>query len=207
MKRISIPYSTVILSILTLAVSFYAAYDIGGSFFGRVRIVQLENYGAVTLDHIKDFELWRLFTSQLIHVKQFHMLYNVLSLFIIGAYIERHIGFVRLLLLWFVSGATGTLFSTLFVSPPWNLGTGASQAIMGMTAAGAVLLYKKVDTSIGLKIAIGFALIPALTLDFIFAHYPKPGHVLGFLIGLAISFLYMNNLSSDNAKYANKYKS
>lgn len=82
------------------------------------------------------------------------------------------------------------MFSTLFGDPPWNLGTGASQAIMGVSALGILLVKQKLDTSKGLKYALAFAIIPAISLDLIFAHYPKPGHLLGFLVGLAIILLY-----------------
>lgn len=197
--KAKIPYCTIILSILTFLVSFYVAYDISGFFFGDVKIVQLEKYGGVTFSHIADFEIWRLFMSQVIHVKQIHMLYNVTSLFIIGTYIERHLGSVRLLMLWLLSGISGTLISTLFVSPPWNLGTGGSQAIMGLAAAGAVLIYRRMD-SIGLKIATGFALLPAISLDIVFAHYPKPGHVFGFLVGIGVCLFFINGLSKEQIR-------
>lgn len=187
-----IPYFTLVLSLVTLLYSFYVAHDISGSFFGKVSILQLEKYGGIRLQHLLDFELWRLFASQIIHVKQFHMLFNVLSFFVLGLFLERYIGFTRMFFLWFVSGAAGTLLSTLYVSAPWNLGTGASQAIMGIAAFGVLIWYRKVDTSRGLKCALGFAIIPALSLDFIFAHYPKPGHVLGFSIGFLIGMYYLN---------------
>ena len=189
MRNFHLPYCTIIILAVTVIFSFYVAHDVTGSFFAKVRITDLEGYG-VRFTHLINLELWRLFTSQIIHVKQYHMLFNVVSFFILGAFVERYIGFSKMFFLWFLSGAAGTVFSTLFVDPPWNLGTGASQAIMGVSALGILLIQQKVDTSKGLKYALAFAIIPALFLDLIFAHYPKPGHVLGFVIGLAISVFY-----------------
>ncbi len=200
MKPYFKPYFTIATSILTLLVSFYAAYDITGTLFGRTRIVQLEPYGGVTFSHLRDFEVWRLFASQLIHVKQHHMLYNVLSFALLGSLIERHIGFGRTLALWFTAGATGTLFSTLFVQSPWNLGTGASQAILGLAAFGCIAIQQRVDTSRMFKFAVGFAVVPALTLDLVFAHYPKPGHALSFIIGLFIGFVYVRQVGSEGGQ-------
>ena len=177
--------------------SLYVAYDINGSLFGKVRILQLESYGGVTLGHLKNFEIWRLFTSQIIHVKQLHMLFNVLSIVVLGIFLERYIGFFRMLILWFISGSAGTVFSTLFASPPWNLGTGASQAIMGISALGVILMHQKIDVSKGLKLCLLFAIIPALLLDLIFAHYPKPGHLLGFIVGWLISLYYLKEIKKD----------
>ena len=152
----------------------------------------MEEYGGITFDHLWTLEFWRLFASQLIHVKQFHMIFNVLSFVLLGVMLEKYLGFTRFFVLWFVSGVMGTLISTLFVEPPWNLGTGASQAIMGVAGFGILLLWKKINTTKDLKVIIAFAIVPALTLDLIYAHYPKPGHVVGFVIGLAIGFYYLN---------------
>ena len=188
------PYFSLLIACITLFYSLYVAYDINGSLFARVRILQLESYGGVTLEHLKDFEIWRLFTSQIIHVKQLHMLFNVLSIVLLGFFLERYIGFYKMFILWFVSGASGTIFSTLFVSSPWNLGTGASQAIMGISALGIVLIYQKIDISKGLKFSLIFAMVPALLLDLIFVHYPKPGHLLGFIVGSLIGLYYSKEL-------------
>jgi len=191
------PYFSIFISLITLFYSFYVAYDINGTLFGKIRILQLEDYGGITLDHLKDFEIWRLFVSQIIHVKQLHMLFNVLSIIVLGFFLERYIGFYRMFILWFISGAAGTVFSTLFVSPPWNLGTGASQAIMGISALGIILIQQKVDVSKGLKLSLLFAIVPALLLDLIFSHYPKPGHLLGFGVGLLISLHYLKTIKKD----------
>jgi rhomboid protease GluP len=199
MRRDHKPIFTIVISLLTLFGSFYVAYDITGSLFGKIKIVQLEAYGAITFSHLRNLEVWRLFTSQIIHVKQYHMLYNVLSFFLLGLLIERKIGCARMLFLWFVAGAIGTLFSTLFVTPPWNLGTGSSQAILGVAAFGCILIQQKIDTSKVFKFAVGFAIIPALTLDLVFAHYPKPGHMLSFFLGLVIGYFYLQQLRAKKA--------
>ena len=193
-KTNHIPYFSILIACITLIYSLYVAYDINGSLFGKVRILQLESYGGVTLGHLKNFEIWRLFTSQIIHVKQLHMLFNVLSIVVLGIFLERYIGFFRMLILWFISGSAGTVFSTLFASPPWNLGTGASQAIMGFSALGVVLIHQKIDISKGLKLSLIFAILPALLLDLIFAHYPKPGHLFGFIVGYLISLYYLKKI-------------
>ena len=128
---------------------------------------------------------------QIIHFKQIHMLFNVLSFALLGGALEKYIGSIRFLILWFISGTCGTLISTLTVEPPWNLGTGASQAVFGITALGLLVIWKKIDTSFSLKLIVAFALIPALLLDLVYAHHPKPGHIAGFIVGLAIGLYYL----------------
>lgn len=189
MKITYIPYSTIFICTLTFLYSTYVAFDVTGDFFGDVKIILLEPYGGVTFSHLQRLELWRLFASQLIHAKQIHMLYNVLSLALLGLFLARYIRAVKFFLLWFFSGAIGTLVSTLFVAPPWNLGTGASQAVLGVAAFGLVLFLQGVSSSKWLLVILCFALIPAFTLDFIYAGYPKPGHIVGVLIGFAYGYL------------------
>ncbi len=188
-----IPFTTILLSIATVAYSFHVNHSISGSLFGKVEVTQLEPFGGIVFEHIRHREFWRLLASQLIHVKQMHMLFNVLSFAWLGSILERYVGAVRFFILWFVSGSVGTLVSTLAVKPPWNLGTGASQAVMGVAAFGVWMLWKRVDLSGSLKLAVLFALVPAVGLDLIFYHGLKPGHIVGFAVGLGIGAHYLEN--------------
>jgi rhomboid protease GluP len=190
MKITYIPYGTIFICLTTLLYSMYVAFSVTGNLLGNVKIIQLEPYGGVTFSHLASLELWRLFASQLIHAKQIHMLYNVLSLAVLGVFLERYIHTVKFLLLWFIAGSVGTLVSTLFVTPPWNLGTGASQAVLGIAAFGLVLYLKGINSSKWLLVILCFSLIPAFALDFIYAGYPKPGHIAGVLIGAVAGIVY-----------------
>jgi rhomboid protease GluP len=185
-----IPWGTLLLCTATVVVSLYAAVDIAGTCFGRIRIVELEDYG-LRLQHLADFEFWRLVTAQLVHVKQAHMPLSVLSMLLVGVGIERHIGFVRLLLLWLVAGSIATLVSTGFVPYPWNLGTGASQAIMAMAGCGVVLAAASVDRTKFLRYSLAFTLVTTFALDLIFAGYPKPGHITGLLLGALMTWAHL----------------
>tara|TARA_B100000745_G_C19958061_1_gene323711 strand:+ start:79 stop:624 length:546 start_codon:yes stop_codon:yes gene_type:complete len=166
------------------------AYLVSGNVFGSIKITDLESYGGFTSEHIKNFELWRLFVAQIIHSKQLHMVYNVLALLALGFLLEKRIGYLWFVSTWFVSGALGTLYSTLFVVAPWNIGTGGSQAIFGLCGLGFVLLHK-FESKLLLTIGLFFAIFPALALDLIFAGYPKPGHMCGFTIGLLMGLVFM----------------
>ena len=183
-----IPWCTLLLCAATAAVSVHVAIEVGGAWLGRVRIVELESYG-LRFRYIHELELWRLITPQLVHVKQPHMLSNVFCLLLVGTAVERHVGFIRLLFLWLIGGSIATLIGTLFGTPPWNLGTGASQAIMAIAGAGLWLALTGVDRSKSLLLSVAFTIAVALALDLIYAHYPKPGHVAGLLLGYLIASL------------------
>jgi len=190
------PIVTFILCILTMSVSFYVAYQITGSIFGKSRIIHLADYGGLTIEGIKNFEIWRLLTSQLIHVHQKHMIYNVLSILLLGIILERKVGPKYTFSIWLLAGALGTLFSTQFGSPPWNTGTGASQAAFGLAGFLVVLALKRTENLYLILGALAFALIPSLYLDFRAVGYPKPGHTLSFVIGFITAIYFYKQHSS-----------
>lgn len=74
-----IPWCTLLLCAATAALSVDTAIEIGGSWLARVRIVQLESYG-LRFSYLRELELWRLVTAQLVHVKQPHMVSDVVCL-------------------------------------------------------------------------------------------------------------------------------
>lgn len=187
--RSRIPWCTLLLCAATVALSVHAAIEISGTWLGKVKIVQLEPWG-LRFEHLRELELWRLVTAQLIHVKQPHMVGSVFCLGLLGTAVERHLGFVRLFLLWLIGGAIATLISTQFVTPPWNLGTGASQAIMAIAGAGIWLVWTGVDRSKLLLWSLTLTITKTFALDLVFAGYPKPGHVSGLLLGLLMASLY-----------------
>jgi membrane associated rhomboid family serine protease len=174
-----------------LCVSSLVAYEVNGSVLSKVKILELRDYGGVTFQQLGQLEFWRLVSSQLVHVKPIHMLFNVISLFFIGYFVEKHMGGKNLVLFFFVSGIIGTLASIIFVPAPYNVGTGASQAVLGLTACGVLLLVKGINNSIWLKLALIFCIIPAIALDIIYSGYPKLGHIIGFVSGLGMSLYYL----------------
>lgn len=180
------PWGTLLLAAATVALSLHAWTEVSGSWSGRVRIVQLEPWG-LRLAHLRDLEFWRLATAQLVHVKQAHLPLSLLCMLWLGWAVERHLGFTRLLAIWLVCGSMATLAGPVLIAPPWNLGTGASQAIMAFAGAGLWLAWTDVDRSRPLLLAITFTSGSTFALDLMFAHYPKPGHVAGLVLGGAMA--------------------
>ena len=190
MTKRHIPYATLILVFFTVVVSVGVNFQISGSAFGKITITELEPFGGFTYKHILDLELWRLVVSQFIHVKQFHMIYNAFSLFALGYVLERKLGSSVFLLIWFIAGSIGTFASTFTVPEPWNLGTGGSQAILGLAAAGLTMYLKRhIEGKLAL-IVLGFSIVPAFALDLIFSehHLPKVGHVVSFSLGVMLLY-------------------
>lgn len=188
-----IPYITITLVISTIVISLVVNYLVSGTLFGKVKVSDLEPFGGYTLEHLVDLELWRLFVSQLIHVKQIHMFYNALSLLALGCLLECRIGRLSFILIWLFAGSAGTFVSTFTVSAPWNLGMGGSQAILALAAAGLVMYISgRVKSKLVFALLV-FTILPAFILDLIYAenHLPKLGHIVSFSLGLIISVCFL----------------
>jgi len=198
------PVVTFLICIITVCISFYVAYQISGSVLGKSKITELTNFGGLTVEGIKNLEIWKLISSQLIHVHQKHMIYNVLSILFLGIIIERTVGPKYMLIIWLFAGSIGTLFSTQFTPSPWNVGTGASQAVFGLAGFGLFLIFSKIQRGYMFLCAIGFALIPALYLDFKSVGYPKAGHSLSFVIGFGLAMYYFYNVKNKLVQLAPK---
>lgn len=196
------PIFAIAISVITVCVSLFVAFQISGSIFGKSRIIYLADYGGLTIDSLKNLEFWRLITSQLVHVHQKHMLYNVLSIALLCSLIERKTGFWQVCFIWLFAGATGTFFTTLFGSAPWNTGTGASQAALGFAGFGLVLCLVRFKRDYLLLSAVMFALIPAMYLDFKTSGYPKPGHAVSFAIGAVMAVVFLFGQAKKGQRFA-----
>src|ERR671916_761323 len=93
--------------------------------------------GGLSAATIRDGELWRLVTSGFLHGGLFHLLANMLALYILGQMIEPALGRVRFGLLYFVALLCGS-FGALLLSPD-SLTVGASGAVFGLLGAAAIL--------------------------------------------------------------------
>ncbi|MFZ2958895.1 MAG: rhomboid family intramembrane serine protease [Candidatus Ozemobacteraceae bacterium] len=194
LNKTRVPIAAIIISIFTALFSFYVSKEISGSLFGEFSYVELEKYGGITFGHLKNLELWRLLSCQLIHLKQVHMIYNALSILLLGVYLEPTIGSFRFLLLYYFPGIIGTLASTLAVDPPWNLGTGASQAALGIAAFGLIAAFKQKEFGKAFKLIVAFCILPAILNDVRAVGYPKVGHLVPIVLGILIGLYHFREL-------------
>ena len=136
-----------------------------------VFLLQLQSGGAMDdgvfalwplqpIDGVLNFHIWQIFTYAFLHSTQnnFHLLFNMLGLWMFGAQIERYVGPRRLLACYFASVVTAALTQlfvpTLFGAPPGPT-IGASGGVFGLILAYAVMFPRR-------KVAVYF-LIPMPT--------------------------------------------
>ena len=194
----SIKSVSAILAMATIVASVLVAYDANGSPFSTVKVAALRDYGGTTFADIKNLELWRLITAQLVHVKQGHMLYNALCLLLVGSIVESKIGPARVLVIWLFAGGLATYVSPIGIEAPWDVGTGASQAVFALAAAALVLICHGEVHRVRGVVLVALALIPGLALDFMTAGYPKPGHAVALCPGGLLGLLFHHHTRAQD---------
>lgn len=147
----------------------------------------LRTYGGVNNEQLANGDLWRLVTSQFVHVSPAHMMFNVISLFLLLMAVEAAAGSLRVAVLWLLSGVAGTYASIYAVPPPYDIASGASQAIMGVAAAAIVVLWRKLHSPKWLGLVVLVTLVTGVGLDLAFASRVKLGHIVGFFVGLILA--------------------
>jgi rhomboid protease GluP len=135
---------------------------------------------------IEQYEVWRLFTSMFLHADYIHLFMNMFALLLYGALVENVFKKYEFLIIYFVSGFMGNIF-TLLLYPPNSISVGASGAIFGLMGAAFVLIAKSNDRRL-------LVLAGAYVIYFIIASF-EPGintwaHLFGGAGGLLLSSLF-----------------
>ncbi len=90
---------------------------------------------------IDKYEIWRLITSLFIHFDPIHIFSNMIALLLFGATVENNhdISKIQFLLIYFLSGLIGNLF-TLLLLPLDTISLGASGAIFGLIGVAFLII-------------------------------------------------------------------
>ena len=141
---------------------------------------------------IVELEIWRIFTSMFLHGDVMHLFSNMIALLLFGTYVELYFSKFEFLLIYFISGLIGNLFS-LFLLPFNVISLGASGAIFGLIGATLSLLIVERDTPL---IILGLFYV----FYFVFSSF-SPGinyfaHIFGLLGGLLTGFAFKRKKKS-----------
>ncbi|XP_061374529.1 RHOMBOID-like protein 3 isoform X4 [Gastrolobium bilobum] len=94
----------------------------------------LTKMGALQWDDVVNHHQgWRLVTCIWLHAGIVHLAANMLSLVFIGIRLEQQFGFVRIGIIYLLSGFGGSVLSSLFIRN--NISVGASGALFGLLGA------------------------------------------------------------------------
>ena len=140
---------------------------------------------------------WTIVTSLFLHDGIYHILGNMLMLYIYGSYLANIINETRLLLLYFVGGLVGNALF-LLIAPPLAAAVGASGAIFALGGALAVLRPKIKVVLFPIPIpmdlwvyvlmsAVLLGVLPALSQ---FSNIGWQAHLGGLVTGLAAGWYF-----------------
>ncbi|CAD6204212.1 unnamed protein product [Miscanthus lutarioriparius] len=94
----------------------------------------LQKLGALVWDKVvQEHQGWRLLTCIWLHAGVAHLLANMISLVLIGLRLEQLFGYVRIGIIYLVSGVGGSVLSSLFIRN--TISVGASGALFGLLGA------------------------------------------------------------------------
>lgn len=120
-----------ILQLLSVAIWGYAIYQIDW----------LEYFGARINTAIRAGDYWRFITPVFLHGSLAHIFFNMYALLSIGSLLEKHYGYVRFIVLYFLSAFSGNVFSFLFTGEN-GYSIGASTAVFGLIGAELIFFYQ-----------------------------------------------------------------
>ncbi|PSR93418.1 RHOMBOID-like protein [Actinidia chinensis var. chinensis] len=134
---------------------------------------------------------WRLISCIWLHAGIIHLLANMLSLVFIGIRLEQQFGFVRIGIIYLLSGFGGSVLSTLFIRK--SISVGASGALFGLL--GAMLSELITNWTIYTNKAAAFLtllIIVAINLAVgILPHVDNFAHIGGFLTGFLLGLILL----------------
>ena len=92
------------------------------------------------------FQIWKLVTYLFLHDGVWHLLFNMLILWMFGVEVEATLGTRRFLKFYFLSGISAGLVHVIFSGGSQDLLVGASGAIYGVLVAFGVLFSERIIT-------------------------------------------------------------
>lgn len=152
----------------------------------------LMKMGALKWDKVvHQHQAWRLITCIWLHAGVIHLLANMLSLVFIGIRLEQQFGFVRVGVLYLISGLGGSILSSLFLER--GISVGASGALFGLL--GAMLSELLTNWTIyANKAAALITLLIIIVINLgvgILPHVDNFAHLGGFVSGFFLGFVLL----------------
>jgi rhomboid protease GluP len=158
----------------------------------------LVRFGALVPTLVQQGQWWRLFTVMFLHASIPHILFNMMSLVVVGMLTERLYGSFRFLAIYLGSGLIGALVSyehAVLAGQTGMVAVGASGAIFGIVGALLTLRFQRSEVIPDyLRSRISVSMVPIVALN-LFLGYTTPyidnsAHLGGLVGGALLSFVF-----------------
>jgi len=154
-----------------LAVTFLAQFVTGGldGFIAGYSIFSPELAG---------IQPWRMLTAIFVHVSLLQVLFNLLSVWLLGRILEPTVGRLPFLAIFLLSGLGGSMGTVLFGG---QLYLGIGSAITGLIIGIFVIQYREGVNNWGIVVLVGLNLVYSVIVSSVLL----PGIIGGILVGVA----------------------
>ncbi|GAB5522508.1 MAG: hypothetical protein Roseis2KO_03800 [Roseivirga sp.] len=133
---------------------------------------------------------YKLFTVVLVHANFLHLISNLAALYFLSNLFMQFASYRRLLLVFFVSAITGSLFSILLLPDTTSVGaSGAILGLLGFVLAISVKYRSFIPRQFTMKL-LSYVVLTAILGLFIFDMVDNGAHLGGLLGGMVIGFFY-----------------
>lgn len=171
----------VTLALIVINIIFFVVQQIWSGAFGVLAMSPAAGY----------FQPWRLLTTTFLHAGFWHILFNMLMLYLLGSAVERAWGHWKFTSIYLLSALVGSLAVVVwvFASPGsfTQATVGASGAIYGLFGAVFLVQRRSGISTTGILVLLGLNLAYA----FVMPGISWQAHVGGFLGGLLVSAIYL----------------
>ena len=136
---------------------------------------------AVNRYYVLHGEYYRLLTGMFLHANIFHLFFNMYALYIIGSQLESFLGRHKFLIVYLLSGLSGSVLSIFFSA---GFSVGASGAIFGLLGS---LLYFGYHYRVYLETVVKSQIIPLIIINLLFGMLPgidNWAHIGGLIGGV-----------------------
>ncbi len=152
----------------------------------------LINSGAKDNDLIVQGQYWRFVTPIFLHANLLHVGLNMLNLAVLGVFLERLVGHLRYLFIYFVTGILSIIASFYFM--PQEISVGASGAIFGLVGAYSifVLMHRRAFPKHGIPALLWLIIVIGVNLGIglFVPNVDNYAHIGGLLSGCLLGWWF-----------------
>lgn len=146
---------------------------------------------------IDNGQAWRLVSATFLHGGIIHLVFNMYALNSLGSQVEYVYGRIKYLLIYFISGLSGSIFSYIFSA--YSISVGASGAIFGLLGAMLVFGYKhKNKIGKGYMMNIVQVIILNLVIGVTMSNIDNSAHLGGLIAGGVTAMITDRKLMENN---------
>ena len=186
------------ISLIVVNIAVYIVISMMGDPYDPVFMIH--HGAAFTPFIIENGEYYRMFTSMFLHFGVEHLINNMIVLGAIGMHLEPHLGKVKFLVIYMLSGLAGNGLSlvTDILSNSYPASAGASGAVFGIMGALVIVVIKNKGRIQGIdRSRMIFMVILSLYLGFTSPGTDNIAHIGGLIAGFLLATVLYRSKRSE----------